>query len=280
MITGAICQQEVPKASNNVLNEFCNFNDLFTWTKTAGGANANITNDILGRHAYYGLGSLKIDFTGTSQVSFNAGGTQMSKVIQRSGNYILSYAFDKSHTTSNVVFIVEMYVNGSLYAQNTITQDLYNTSGFVDNQWNTYFQNFALNYGDVVDFAFKAQSDTTGVQVYFDRFKLEVDDRGSGYPTIYTEAPLDIIEEENTITVGAILAGATRLVTASLTGAKINNERQFVIMNTPPEWTTLGLVVSVPVVSADNVVKFNIYNPTLATVTPTPNVAYNLKVVR
>lgn len=280
MILGAICTQEVAKTNNNLLNEFCNFNEVFSWNKISGGSNANITNDVLGRQAYKGLGCIKIDYTGTSEVYFDAGGTQMRKVIQKTDAFILSYAFRKSDPSADIIFTIEMYVNSSLYAQNTITQDLYNTSGFVEGQWNCFFQNFNFTYSDVIDFKFKTQSDTTGVQLYFDRFSLETDDRSNGFPTIYSEAPLTVIEEENTITVADILSGETVTVTASLTGAKINDSRRYVIMDAPPELTALGLLISVPVVSADNVVKFNILNPTGSTVSLTPDSVYNLKIVR
>ena len=280
MITGQICNQEIAKLSNNVLNEFCNFNKLHTWNKTAGGSNANITNDVLGRRSYFGLGCVKIDFIGTSQVSFNAGGDQMNRVIQRTGNYVLSYAFNKTDISSDIVFTVEVYVNDTLYSETTITQDLYNTSGFVDNQWNVYFQNLTLEYGDTIDFAFKAQSDTTYCQLYFDRLKLELDDKGNGIPTIYTEAPLDVIEEENTIDVGNIPAGDTVTVTASLTGARVSeSDKRNVVMTYPNQIIDEGLVVGVPLVTADDVVKFTIFNPTGSGVDLDEGV-FNFKIVR
>ena len=280
MITGVICNQEIAKASNNILSEFCNFNKLTTWSKTAGGSNATITNDILGRRAYYGLGCVKIDFSGNSQVSFNSGGTQMQKIIQVTGDYILSFAFNKTDDTSDITFIVEVYVNGTLYSNNTITQNLYNTSGFVDGQWNAYFQNLSFSYGDVVDFAFKVQSDTTACQLYFDRMKLEIDNKGGHTPTIYTEAPLDIIEEENTIDVGNITTLGRITVTGSITGARVaESDKRNVVMTFPNELVTAGLIVSEPLITSDNVVKFNIYNPTGADINPASRI-YNFKIIR
>ena len=280
MITGVILENEIAKASNNVLSEFCNFNKLFIWNKPTGGTNAAITNDVLGRRAYYGLGCVKIDFSGTSEVTFNSGGSYMSKVIQKTGNYLLSYAFNKTDATSDIVFTVELYVNGTLYPANTIQQDLYNTSGFVDGRWNTYFQNVSLAYGDVIDFTFRVQSDTTACQLYFDRLKLEIDDKGGNTPTIYTEAPLDIIEEENTIDVGNITTLGTITVTAALTGARVaESDKRNVVMTFPNALITSGLIVSEPLITADNEVKFNIYNPTVADINPADGV-YNFKIVR
>lgn len=281
MVTGVICSEEVAKSSNNVLKEFCNFNKVFTWNKTSGGSNATIINNIGGRQSYYGLGAVSINFTGTGEVSFNSGGSDMSSIVQRTGNYILSYAFNKTDISSDITFTVEMYVNSALQPENTITQNLYSTSGFIDNQWNVYFQNVYLEYGDVIDFAFKAQSDTTSCYLYFDRMKLEIDDKGNGLPTIYTEAPLEVIEEENTITVPTITNNASTTITASLTGAKLNeSDKSYVVMKYPQELNDLGLIVGYPSIYADNVIKFQIHNHTGGSVTPTADGIYNLKVVR
>lgn len=281
MIQGVICQDELAKASNNVLTEFCNFNEVFTWNKPSGGANATIINNVGGRQSYYGIGSVSLNFSGTGEVSFNSGGSEMSFVIQKTGNYILSYAFDKSNTSSTIDFIVEMYVNAVLQPDNTITQELHSSNDFTDNQWNTYYQSVYLEYGDLVDFSFKAQSDTTSCYLYFDRMKLEFDDKGIGQPTIYTEVPLTAIEEENTITVGAITANTSVQITASLTGAKITqSSKSYIALKYPQELNDLGLIVSYPVLSADDVVKFRIYNNSGSTVTPTALEVYNLKVIR
>lgn len=280
MRTGLICTQDIAKASNNVLNEFANFNKVFVWNKSSGGANATIINNIGGRNSYLGIGSVSLSFTGNGWVSFNSGGTHIQNIIQRDGNYLLSYAFAKSDSTSDINFIVEMYVNGVLQPNNTITQDLYDSSGFVNGQWNRYFQGVSLLYGDVVDFAFKAQSDTTACYLYFDGLKLELDDRGGGLPTIYTEAPLDVFDEENILTIPEIAAGGTYLVTGACTGAKLNSNMSYVKVSYPAELVTLGLVVGEAVLTADNVVKFPILNPTGAPITPTPTSVYRIKVLR
>lgn len=278
MAQGQICTQEVAKASNNVLNEFANFNQVFAWNISDGVGNATIINNVGGRQSYYGLGAVSVYFTGTSPITFDAGDTSMRRVIQRDGNYILSYAFNKSDENSDINFTVNLYVNGVLTSQNTISQNLYFSSGFTDNQWNVYFQNVALEYGDVIDFSFTAQSDTTACYLYFDRLKLELDDRGNGFPTIYTEAPLDVIEEENTITIPEIAHNETYIVTASLTGCKLVGD--YVMMKYPSELNDLGLVVGYPSVYSDNVVKFAIHNQSGAPVTPTEDGIYNFKVVR
>jgi hypothetical protein len=278
MIQGAICNQEIPVANNNLLNEFCNFNSYFSWNKPSGGSNAAIINNVDGTKSYYGLGAVSLNFSGTGEVTFNAGGPEMSRTIQRTGNYLLSYAFNKSNDSSNIDFTVEMYVNKVLQPANTITQNLYNESGFVDEQWNIYFQNVYLEDRDEIDFAFKAQSDTTSCYLYFDRLKLELDNKGLGFPTIYTEAPLDVFEEENVITVGEILDGETKIITADLTGAKLLED--YVAMIYPNELNDLGLIVGYPVVSDNDVVQFAITNTTGDAVTPTEDAKYTFKVIR
>lgn len=280
MIDGVICTQEIAKYSNNLLTEFCNFNRYHEWTKSAGGSNATIETLSLSRDVYAGVGAVSVNFTGTGQISFNAGGTQMRKSIVESGMHVLAYRFKKSDSLSSITFIVEMYVNGTLQPTNTITQDLYNSNGFVDDEYNTYFQNVYLENGDYIDFAFKVQSDTTDCNLYFDGLKLELSDRTNTSPTIYTEAPLDIIEEENTIDVGNIAAGAAVTVTAALTGARFSElDKHNVVMTYPVALITSGLIVGVPLVTADNVVKFIVYNPTVADINPTSGI-FNLKIVR
>lgn len=278
MVNGVLCTEEIAKASNNVLNEFANFNKVFSWNKPSGGSNATIINNVGGRQSYFGLGSVSLNFTGTSQVTFNSGGSDMERAIQKTGNYILSYAFDKTDIDSKITFEVDFYVNSVLQPNNTINQVLHSDNGFVDGKWNVYFAYIPLSYGDVIDFAFKATSDTTACYLYFDRLKLEFDDKGSGFPTIYTEAPLDIVEEENTLTIGAILDGETKIITASLTGATLVDD--YIQMKYPAELNTLGLIVGYPTMTADGVVKFAITNTTGSTVTPTAGEIYNFKVIR
>lgn len=277
MIQGAIFNQEIAKANNNVLNEFCNFNSVYVWNKTDGGSNATILNNVGGRRSYFGLGSVSINFTGTNEVSFNAF-SNMQRTIQRTGNYLLSYAFDKTDISSNIDFTIELYVNEVLQPNNTITQNLYSSNGFVDNQWNSYFQNVYLEYGDVIDFAFKAQSDTTSCSLYFDRLKLEIDDKGNGIPTIYTEAPLTVFQEENTITVGEIANNETIIISATLTGCKLTDD--YIEMKYPSELNNLGLIVGYPSVYSDGIVKFAIHNPTASPITPTEDSVYYFKVTR
>jgi hypothetical protein len=276
---GQICTQERAIASNNVLPESANFNEVRSWNIPIGSENATVLNTVGANNAYYGIGACKINFLANGEVKFNTGDDSLNTVIGKDGNYILSYAFYKSDEFSDINFTVEVLVNDVV--THTITQNLYFSSGYTENQWNVYFQSFPLEYGDVVTFNFYAQSDTTACYLLFDRFKLELDDKGIDYPTIYTEAPLTVYEEENTITVGTIGSNSSVTITASLTGANPNDAtRSYVLMKYPSELIDLGLEVGVPLVTAINEVKFIIHNHSGGSHTPEPDAIYNFKLMR
>lgn len=278
-MVGQICTQERAIASNNILPESANFNEMRVWNIPIGSENATVLNTVGANNAYYGLGACKVNFLGNGEVKFNTGDDSLNTVIGKTGNYILSYAFFKSDEFSDINFTVEVLVNDAV--THTITQNLYFSSGYTENQWNVYFQSFPLTYSDVVTFNFYAQSDTTACYLLFDRFKLELDDKGIDYPTIYTEAPLTVYEEENTITVGTIGSNSSVTITASLTGANPNDAtRSYVLMKYPTELIDLGLEVGVPLVTAMNEVKFIIHNHSGGSHTPEPDAIYNFKLVR
>lgn len=268
---------QIATASNNILTDFANFNEQFTWNKVSGGANANILN--VTNQSYYGDGSCKMTFLGTGEVKFNAGSSVMETVIRKTGTYKLSYYFDKPNSSADVTFKVEVVVNGNAFDFNTIEQNLYSSSGFQNGKWNCYVQNIQLEDGDIVDFNFYAQCDTIGASLYFDGFKLECDDRNlNNAPSIYTEAPALNYIEENIITIGSILAGQSVVITGSLVSALV--DRHFVSIKYPTELITLGLIVSTPTITANDTVKFIIYNPTASTITPNPDTTYYLKLIR
>lgn len=275
--TGVKSLYQIATASNNVLTDFANFNDAFVWNKVSGGANANILNNTI--KSYYGSGCCNINFLGTGEVKFNAGSSIMETVIKKTGTYKISYYFDKPNASTDITFKVEVIVNGNAFDFNRIEQNLYSTSGFQDGKWNCYVQNIQLEENDIVDFNFYAQSDTIGAALFFDGLKLECDDRNlNNAPSIYTEAPILPYVEENTVTIGTINAGDSVIITGSLQGALLNDH--FVIMKYPTELITLGLIISTPTITSNNVVKFIIHNPTASPITPTIDTTYYLKLIR
>lgn len=278
MIQGAICELEEPKTNRNLLTEFCNFDRVHAWNITDGIATVNTT---ISKNTYAGKGSINVTFLNNAEVRFTSGGSEMEKVVRETGMYFLSFAVKKSDDDSDIVFTVQMYVNGNLLPQNTIYQDLFDSSGYVNGQWNIYYQNVYLEDGDVVDFAFVCQSDTAGAKLYIDRMKLEYNDRGLLKPSLYSPAELEEIEEENILTIGEIAGNSSVVVTASLTGANTTDtDRKFVAMTYPAELLTLGLIVGEPLVTATNVVKFVIHNHSGSPVTPTEDGVYNFKLIR
>lgn len=266
MIPGAICQTEQPIGCNNLFSETHNFNRVEDWFKSSGGTNATVLVSPLGRYSYSGIGALKIDFLGTSTVTFNigtsnitSGSTKLAKVIQKDGNYIISYAFYKSSASATVSFILDVFVDGILAESRKIQHILHSSNGFVDNRWNIYYQNFQLSYGNVIDFQFRAQSNETGMYICFDRFSLEIDDKGASAPTLYSEARLDDIYQENMFTGFTLASGESITFTHSLIGARVNYD-DFPLIKYPNEFINKGLFVSMPLITSDDVVKTIVHN--------------------
>lgn len=271
-----ITQQETARYSDNLLPSFANFNQVFAWNKVSGGSNATIINSSARKYA--GSYSCNIAFTGTSQVKFNAGSSDLEVVIPKNGNYILSYRFFKDDLSADITFLVEVLINGVAYPQYTFEQNLFSSSGYIDGVWNCYFQSLPLNYRDTIDFNFYAQSDTTACNLWFDGFKLELDDRNLGFPSTYTETPLEIIEEENILTIGTIPSNGTYTANLSLFGAKANKD--YVSLIYPSELITLGLIVGQPLVTVDNEVKVLIHNHSGGSVTPSADLGFYPRVIR
>lgn len=194
-MNGVQITQETARYSDNLLNTFCNFNTPHTWNKVSGGANVGVIENSISQ-TYSGKRAIKLTFVNTGECIFNAGGFQMQTNITSSGVYLLSYRFAKDNTPSEVIAKVQIYINGTLFPNNEIIQTLSTENGFVDFQWNTFYQEISLNDGDIVDFAFSVQCDTTGVDFYIDGLKLELNDRNLNVPSIYSEAKPTIPQED------------------------------------------------------------------------------------
>jgi len=180
-----LANQYTAEYAENLLPYFMTFNDYFVWNIVSGGANAVVEDNIV--NTFDGARSMLLTFTGSSDVVFNSGGTQTDTTITKDGNYILSYRFFKDDNDADCNFQVQVYVNGILLAYNVFTQNLYDSSGFVNENWNCYFQNLQLEAGDVVSFGFLANCDTIGTKLSVDGFKLEFVDKQQSFPSIYTQ---------------------------------------------------------------------------------------------
>lgn len=276
-MNGVQITQETARYSDNLLNSFCTFNSVHSWNKVSGGANVgkieNSTQD-----KYAGKSAIKVTFVNTGECIFNAGGSQMQTNITSSEVYLLSYRFAKDNTPSEVIVKIQMYVNGNLFPQNEIIQTLSAENGFVNGQWNTFFQEVSLNDSDVVDFAFSVQSDTVGVNLYIDGLKLEKNDRNLNVPSVYSEVPIEVVEQENTLLIPIINAGSSYIVTFDLQGATLTDS--YVSMKYPNSLITQGLLVGTPIITADGIGKFIIFNPTGSNSTAINDAIFKFKVVK
>lgn len=252
--------------TDNLLTYFCNFNNSHTWNIVEGSENASVSSDLSGENAYAGRGSVMVNFTDNREVIFDTGGSEMLTTVLEDGDYTLSYAVKKSDDTSAIAFTVNMYVNGVLQPNNTITQDLFDSGGFVNGQWNVYFQNVNLEQGDVLEFQFVAQSDTTDCKLWIDGLKLEILNRGTKFPSIYTEAKPIEINSSQIIDIPSIASNSSVIATATVTGAKVG---MFVNINYPSALITDELIIGVPIVSATNTVSFVVHNHSGGSINPT-----------
>jgi hypothetical protein len=152
---------------------------------TSGGANATITKDNSFKYGY--LDSFKINYinTGSSDnVVFYI--NDNTTTVTQDGSYILSYRFFKNSITEDVNFICNVFVNGILQTENILNQNLFISSGFEDNVWQTYAQTLDLQTGDIITMTFDTYSDTSLVDIWFDGLKLELDNKNLGIPSIYS----------------------------------------------------------------------------------------------
>lgn len=267
---------ESPKHALNLLPIVANFNDNFTWNKVSGESSATITNT-QGR-VYAGNKSVEIAFTGTDEIVFNRGDSSMEVFIEKTGEYILSYRFFKSDPTANITFKVNVYVNGVLYPDNIIEQNLYSTNGFTDGVWNAYTQVLNLNDSDIIDFSFSVESDTTGHQLHFDGMSLLYNDRELSPLNVYREVEVISREIETTVTIDvpSISSNGYYVLTTPLIDAAIGD---YIQMTYPAELITLGLTVGVPIVTNVNEVSCLIHNHTGGSVDPSSG-EYKFKTIK
>lgn len=269
---------ETARYSDNLLNSFCNFNTVHSWNIVSGAEFVSpILNSSLKKYA--GNSAINIPFIGSGETIFNAGGEQMLKGINKDGVYLLSYRLFKSNDTSSINLKVQVYVNDVLFPVNTLEQTLHTDEGFVDGEWNTYFQQLELVNGDVLDFAFSVESDETGVNLFIDGLKLELNDRNLNVPSVYSEVPLEEIVEENFITIPTIVDGGFYKTSFTLQGAK-TNPKDYIVMTYPDELLDLNLSVSLPSITSDGNGEFIITNNSGVDASPTALGNYKFKVLR
>lgn len=270
---------EAAKVNNNILNEYCNFNKEFDLDVTANAPDATVEYKN-SQKKYFGEGALKVRFQGTSEVKFTSLAGKFLSYAKETGNHFLSIGLWKSDSTADINFGIEVEINGTILPINIFNCNLYQTSGFQNGQWNVYVVPILLNANDVLNFIFKAQSDTTGADLFIDRMKLEFEDRGLGEMCQYTEVPKDVVINGVTISLPIIPANSTYKAILNFSGSPIVLS-DFINLKCPKELTILGLIISNPVItfhdSALTRVEFNILNPTNAPIQPPAFGQYSIK---
>ena len=276
-MNGVQIAQETARYSDNLLSVFCDFNEEFIWNKVSGVSNTGVIENN-SQERYGGERSIKIPFINTGECIFNAGGIQMKRATLKAGLYLLSYRFFKDNNDAEIVVKVQMYVDGTLFPQNEIIQTLSTDNGFVNGEWNTFYQEITLTGLSNVDFAFSVQSNITGVNLYIDGLKLEINDRNLNVPSIYSQSIVPTAEGEFNITIPAILVGGSVVVEFVLPNAKLGTD--YIVMKYPNSLITQGLLVGTPTLTADGIGKFIIFNPTGSNSTAINDAIFKFKVVK
>lgn len=280
-MTATIRLNEITQVNDNILTEFCNFNEQTIWNVTQNATDAVVTNSNSSER-YNGISSIKVHFTGTSLVKFTKLDQSMQSFVKKTGWHILRFSTYKNEITADMNIGVHLKVNGNLNPENLYYANLYQSSGNVDNIWNTYYQRVYLVKDQPIDFVFEIQSDTTDTDLWIDGLKLEVDDKNLMIPSLFSEAPTVINANLTNLTIPTIPANSTYKVSMVLAGSDILDVN-FISLRYPKELIDLLLIVSQPCVtshdSVSTIIEFIIYNPTTTAKTPPVNQNYHIKVI-
>jgi hypothetical protein len=183
-IDAILIQQQEARASENIFNPFLTLNTPYTYTITDGVGVAEISNT--DEFSLSGNGCLKIRFlTAGDNISFNAD-VQTNSVIRSTGIHYIQYAVYKNNPSADVNLTVSVYINDVFSSNRAIAQNIYNASGFVDGNWNIYYQSFNANEDDVISLSWSCDSDDETAIIYMDNFKLERANQNIFAPTFYT----------------------------------------------------------------------------------------------
>jgi hypothetical protein len=184
-IEALLIQQQQAKYSENILNSFMTFDELdFTYTFTSGVGNLEVSNS-----DEFKLGDVnvqKIRALTTDSATFNAG-TRTNTTIKESGIHNIQFQAFKTDPEANIQMRLEVFVNGTLTAERTIEVQMRSSQGFVDDNWNNYFQSFTANEGDVLSLAWYFECSEVDCITYLTGYKLERSNQNLFAPTFYTK---------------------------------------------------------------------------------------------
>ncbi|MCY7291351.1 MAG: hypothetical protein LH615_04130 [Ferruginibacter sp.] len=180
--------------SENLLNKFSQFNEYYAWNKSINPSGATIFNTATRK--FSGKNACEITFANSMPVEFNAGNDKMQIVARNTGLHKIRFSFYKDDADADINFTVKCFVAGVNSANVTYTTNLFDTSGFQNGKWNSYFQELYLVENQILDFSFIAQSDTSGAKLYFDGLKLSLNDRSLPLSVPFNEPLINDYEDK------------------------------------------------------------------------------------
>jgi hypothetical protein len=264
--------QEEAKASNNLLPKSAQFNDLHSWDSDAN----SVVNNSFFSIPYAGTRSCLITLTSTNESVIQYGEGSLSTIIKNSGQHFLRLNLLKEDDNADITFKVQVFVNSVALPTNLFTCNVFDSSGYVNQNWTTYFQTLNLVEDDVVDFIFYVQTDTIGAKLYFDGFKLERNDRVLENPSMYSETPDTILEVTELIDLPSIANNSTYVLQQTLVGAI---EGDFVEVSIPSVVANTDLFFSQAYCQTPDIVKIKIHNFTGGAV-DAPQGVFKFKIVK
>lgn len=263
--------EETARYSDNILNENFLFDYDLAWNIVSGGANGVVENT--SNKSYTGEKSIGVTFTGVNPIIFNTGDDRLKTVIQKDGQYLFSYRCFVGTKDMLNSFNVRIYVNGILLAYNDFVAP---NIGDYEGEWYCYGQVITLIKDDEIDFEFEIEGDTIGGKIYFDGFKLELNDRLIEFASTYSLPLKTVLETTEVIDVPSIASNSFEIVTATLVGAEVGD---YVQITYPAELITLGLIVGYPIVTDVDEISFLIHNHSGGAINPASG-SYSFKIVK
>lgn len=113
--------------------------------------------------------------------------------ITTTGIHAVSFSFFKNSPLINWEISLNVYKDGVLFVSNTSNVS-FSGSGFIDNNWNVYSQNFNFSAGQVITFSFQAICNVSDETLLVSSPKIELLNKCVSNATIYTY-PLNFFQE-------------------------------------------------------------------------------------
>lgn len=218
-----LTEKESVKYSENLYPYASTLNTEPTIVLTSG---TDVTLDYFQEIKYNRLNSIRAIFTGTGSNTFNLGNS-FTFTAPSDGSYILSFRlFVPTDYDGEIVegkFAV--FVNSANTNFDFATTD----EGFEYGKWITYTQVITLEEGDLFEAEIDIESKFVGVRAYLGGFKAELDDRGLGFPSRYTE-PYNQLDKIVTLDFPSVGGNDYEDLTTELIGAELGD---IVLIGTP-----------------------------------------------